>query len=330
MSRDAQGFTNIGAGVVMPVRNASLLRVLYSGAILLGVIAMPRAHAQDCDRACLRGVLESYLGAVFAHDPGAAPLAPDYRATENAAPLENGASLWRSALGYGAVGRHYFDVRAGQAAYYGLISEGPGPAIVSLRLQVKSRRVAEAEWTVARAAAGGMFSTEGLIANPPPAETALPKEEQRSRTTLIATANAYFDALQRHDGSMVPHVEGCERIENGVKVTHRESGAPAPATGTATPAGSAPGVAQEARSGDCIAGFEAFAHSIAQTSHRRFPLIDEEAGVVMGATIFHRPPESTLRRNLLTEYFFERKGKIAAIYAAMFYLAPEAPDSPGW
>jgi len=50
----------------------------------------------------------------------------------------------------------------------------------------------------------------------------------------------------------------------------------------------------------------------------------------MGATIFHRPPESTLRRNLLTEYFFERKGKIAAIYAAMFYLAPEAPDSPGW
>jgi hypothetical protein len=79
-----------------------------------------------------------------------------------------------------------------------------------------------------------------------------------------------------------------------------------------------------------VAGFEAFAHSIASTDLRRFPLVDEQAGVVMGTTLFHRPPGSTLRRNLLTEYFHVRQGRIAAIYAAMYYLPPEAADATGW
>lgn len=50
----------------------------------------------------------------------------------------------------------------------------------------------------------------------------------------------------------------------------------------------------------------------------------------MGATILHRPPGVGTKRNLLTEYFFIRGGKIAGIYAAMYYLDPQAPDSPGW
>jgi hypothetical protein len=83
-------------------------------------------------------------------------------------------------------------------------------------------------------------------------------------------------------------------------------------------------------SGDCAADMETVAANITQAAHRRFPLVDEEAGVVMGTTIFHRPPGSTIKRNLLTEFFVGRNEKIESIYAAMFYLDPSAPDSPGW
>ena len=150
---------------------------------------------------------------------------------------------------------------------------------------------------------------------------------------MIRAADAYFEGLQRHDGSGVPHVDGCERVENGVRVTHSRilpPGAPPPAPASGASTGGAPTASQEALSGDCVAGFEGFAHSIASTDLRRFPLVDEQAGVVMGTTLFHRPPGSSLRRNLLTEYFHVRNGRIAAIYAAMYYLPPEAPDTPGW
>jgi hypothetical protein len=316
--------------------------------LLLWIVA-PRAGwtQESCGRECLRATLDRYFDAVFAHDPGAAPLAAKYRATENGAPLSNGTGIWRSATGYGAVARRFFDAVAGQVAFLGIVQEQDGPALVSLRLAVEHGRVREAEWTVARQSAGGLFSVAGLIDNPPPPDEPLPAAERGVRPVLVATADAYFDGLQKHDGSRVPHVAGCKRVENGVTVTAPPPGlhADAAVAGNAVPPAATaampgtpampgipamPGTAQEMRSGDCTAGFENFAHTIAETSHRRFPVVDEAAGVVMGTTLFHRPPSSTLRRNLLTEYFYEKQGRITAIYAVMFYLDPAAPDSPGW
>jgi hypothetical protein len=289
--------------------------------------ATPRS---SCDRACMRQVLDQYLNAVFAHSPNAAPLAPNARATENAAPLPNGAGLWRTATGYGAIERRYFDVLGGQAAFFGVINEGTEPAIVSLRVKIDQRMISEAEWTVARKGAFGLFSIEELLAMPPPPDVPLPAGERTPRAQMVAAADSYFDGLEKHDGSQVPRIAGCERIENGVRVTHRHMPPPggSPPSGNATSA--APGAAQEHLSGDCTAGFEMFAKTIAKTTQRRYPVVDEDLGVVMGATIFHRPPGVTLRRNLLTEFFFNRAGKIGGIYAAMYYLHPSAPDTSGW
>jgi hypothetical protein len=130
---------------------------------------------------------------------------------------------------------------------------------------------------------------------------------------------------------------GCERIENGFKVTNRikpqrpavqPEGNALAGAGEPT-AAAAPGAAEETRSGDCVAGFEGFAKTIAAASPRRF-LVDQEAGVVVGATILQRPPGVALKRNMLTEVFYMRSGKISAIQAAMYYLDPAAPNTPGW
>ncbi len=334
-------------------------KIASSVALVLLTSSALSADTGNCDRQCLRKTLDQYLNAVLQHSSAGAPLAPGARATVNAAPLPNGEGIWQTATGFGDIQRRYADPVNGSAAYFGEIKEGDSTAVVALRVKVLKRQISEAEWTIARQTDGSMFSLEGLMSNPPPADSPVPAAERTPRAQLIAAADSYFSALQSHDGSGVPHVAGCDRIENGRKVTNSirnippvpgagagavpgsvAGGAPAPAASppmpsvaTAVPASgsaSAPGLAQELRSGDCVAGFEMFAHSIAETSHRRYPVVDEAAGVVLGSTLFHRPPESKMKRNLLTEFFYEKQGKIAAIYAAMFYLDPSSADTTGW
>lgn len=284
--------------------------------------------AEPCDRACLKATLDAYLTAVIKRDPNAAPLAADYRATENAVAVKAGRGIWTTASSLGDVQRRYLDPVTGQAAYFGILKEGEAADVVSLRVKVENRKIVEAEWTIARKGASGLFDLAGLIADPPPPERTLAPAGRTPRGAMIAVADAYFQGLQDHDGSKVPHVSNCERVENGVRVTHRKREA-APAT-AAPPAGGAPSMAQEGMSGNCVWGFEAFRNSIAATTLRRFPVVDEEAGVVMGATIFTRPPGHPMRRNLLTEYFYIDDAKLAGVWAAMFYLDPAAPHTSGW
>ena len=53
---------------------------------------------KPCDRACLVGIMDGYMNAIFAHDPKAVPpLALDVRMTENTGQMDVGEGmLWRS------------------------------------------------------------------------------------------------------------------------------------------------------------------------------------------------------------------------------------------
>ena len=53
---------------------------------------------KECDRACLVGIMDGYMNAVFKHDPKAVPpLALDVRMTENTGQMDVGEGLlWRS------------------------------------------------------------------------------------------------------------------------------------------------------------------------------------------------------------------------------------------
>ena len=53
---------------------------------------------KDCDRACLIGIMDGYMNAIFAHDPKAVPpLSLDVRMTENTGHMDVGEGmLWRS------------------------------------------------------------------------------------------------------------------------------------------------------------------------------------------------------------------------------------------
>ena len=70
-------------------------------------------------------------------------------------------------------------------------------------------------------------------------------------------------------------------------------------------------------------------NTIFAVTARRYPIVDEEAGAVLGLVLFERKPGVAMRRNLLSEWFFIEQGKIRAIYASMFYPEQEAM-APNW
>src|SRR5215471_19917682 len=85
------------------------------------------AAAGDCDRACLKSVLDQYLAAVIKHDPSAAPLAVGFRETNNAVAIRLGTGMWKTVTGLGRVQRRYLDPASGQAGYFGVVQEQDNP-----------------------------------------------------------------------------------------------------------------------------------------------------------------------------------------------------------
>jgi hypothetical protein len=187
-----------------------------------------------------------------------------------------------------------------------------------VRVKVEHRRITEAEWYMARKGdpglngpqvpgqpAGNFFDPDNLAANAPP-EKILPREGRASRETLIAVTNSYFDGITTHDGSIIQAHQGCMRVENGNTVTGRGRGG---------------------ATSDCTSNLENI--NVQLVAGRRYPVVDEETGVVLALAIFLRKPGTATRRNVFSEWFVIENNKIRSIYSAMFYPAPEAP-APNW
>jgi hypothetical protein len=258
------------------------------------------------------------LTALVEHAPAEAPLAVGFRQTENAVVTMPGAGLWQSVTALGTLQRRYFDATTEQAGYFGTIEEAAGPAIVTLRLKVEDRKITEAEWVINRKGDPGLgplgggqadaayYDPEYLLAHAP-AERVVPQRERLTRSELVAIANSYFDGLSAHEGDIILAHPGCVRIENGALTTQR----------------AIDGGGQT----DCTS--EGAMRNIFAVTARRYPIVDEEAGAVLGLVLFQRYPGVDMRRNLLAEWFYVDAGKIRTIYAAMYYPAPEAM-LPNW
>ena len=291
--------------------------------LVVAVVAAPRpalAQAPEaCDRACLTTTLNQVIDAMLKHDPKLAPLAMTFRYTENAEVVVPPEGVWKTASGLGTLQRRYVDPVSGQAVYFGHLEEEGVQNIASLRIKVVDRKVTEGELVVGRKA-DGVFDPAALAAAPPPAGP-VTKEKRSSRQALLAAARSYFDGIHSYDSSIVKFHPGCVRIENGVTLTGRP-------IANAAPGGPAVG--------DCANNLAVFKPTIAAVVARRFPVVDEEAGVVFGTAVFNRPPGakrqdgSIYPRNLLTELFVIENDRIRGIWAAMHYMTPDVRNAPNW
>jgi hypothetical protein len=296
---------------------------------------------EECDRGCLRAMLDQYLAAVIKHDPAAAPLVVGFRQTENAINVRPGNGVWKTVTGLGKVQRRYLDPVTGQAAYYGTVEEGGSTAIVTVRVRVENRQLTEAEWFLARENDPGLggprqpgrppanlHNPDYLAQNPPP-DRVVPAGQRSDRAALVRIVQSYFDAITSHDGSVALTHPGCGRVENGTPAPAGRFLPPIPPA--QPPAGQAPPAGRGAGAGpstnDCVSGLQNFNGQMVVA--RRIPLVDEEAQVVLAYAVFIRRPGSPTPRNVFSEWFAIDEARIRTVYTAMFY-PPADLAVPNW
>jgi len=233
----------------------------------------------DCNRACLEALINQYLDAVVAHEPKRLPLAADVKYTENEQLLDVGDGFWKNATGRGRYNHYFADPVTGQAAWMGTMTEKAGTLLMALRLRAQTGRLIEIESAFFRAGGGGpnniaamdpLGTPEALWRQP------IPPAQRSSRQQLIDIANAYFDGVQKNDGKgFYPFSDDCDRIENGSHTTNTPSPRPN------TPGGfNYMGL-------DCKKQLESgYLGIVNNIHHRRFPLVDEERGVVWANCVF--------------------------------------------
>lgn len=286
------------------------------------------AYPKRPTRAALYEVLDRYLQALKARDPSRVDWAPHVRNTENNVALMVGDGLWGTITDLGTYDLRFADVETGQVAFFGAVTETRDVSPITVRLKVEEGAISEVETLVVRAADEGFRLGEPVFEHKPVMNEIIPPEERTPRARMISLANGYFDTLQLNDGTLFTYFDpACNRVENGVQTTNNPN--------LKLIASAALSCEQQFRLG--------YYRYDDRLRARRFPLVDEERGIVLAAGFIDhcgrlgryklsdgREVESPIRRPhtfCLFEAFKIRNGRIQQI-EANFITVPYHMPSP--
>ncbi len=266
-----------------------------------------------CDRACLMGIAEQYVTALAKRDPSSLPLARNLKFTENGIPLPIGSGLWKIPTTLVTRRDVFADPTNGQVALWAVLDESRAPILLSVRLKIQDQHIHEIETVVARKGSHALFSPDAFAALPSIHEPTLEPGQRTRRDRMVAIADGYFEGIAKHDSTLVSSAADCNRFENGVRMTNRPG---APATPRA-----------------CATAVDRLTH-IKAVPDRRYPVVDEERGVVLSMVVFDIPadtgatPPREGRMLLLAEVFKIVGSEIQRIETVMHNL-PYGSGS-GW
>ena len=254
-------------------------------ALCASLVSLP-VNAQDCNRSCLEGWVDSYLDAVVDNDPSAVRMTRDVRFTENGVQLEIGDGLWNSMKSKGSYRLFVTDVPAQQVTMLTTVAEddrlpsGSVLALMGLRLKIEDDRISEVEQIVVRDenAAGRV---EARLSPHQMYQATIPRSGRMSRNDMLETANKYFTGMQLNDGrGDYPFSDDCNRLENGGQSTN----APTPPGQTRPDPETATGYSGQ---WSCLEQFESgLLHFVNRIRDRRFVAVDEERGLVFSFVFF--------------------------------------------
>lgn len=175
---------------------------------------------KPCDRACLVGILDGYMNAIFKHDPSQLPtLARDVRFTENSAQLNIGEGmLWRSKVEPTSFKIIVADPVFGQVAEQARVKINGEDSLIAVRLKIDRDQIQQIEHLYTR---GVDKAALPLLQTPRAALVDdVPPSERTPRDVLIWAANSYFDALEGDDGKIGALADDCVRHENGYQTVN--------------------------------------------------------------------------------------------------------------
>lgn len=221
--------------------------------------ALSQTANAECTRESLSGLIDGFMTAVSANDPAQLSVASDVKYTENGRIMNLGEGFWQTA-GEVTFSRSAIDVeQCGTLTQAVIEEEGVDvPTIYGVRLRVNDGGdLTDIESYIAR-------STE-FFHNPAGVpeedgddwEALIEPSERSSRDVMVAAADAYFDMFFDPQGTEVPFATPCDRWENGTRTTRGDCSNMGPAG---------------------VGGME--------MTHRRYPIVDLEAGIVVGFVLF--------------------------------------------
>jgi hypothetical protein len=165
----------------------------------------------------LIGHVDRYLAALAANDPTRLSVADGARFTENGQELDLGTGLWATATRVAENDYAWVaDERRSQIGWIGVVDEHGRPSVVFLRLTVRDDSIAEVE-SVVRRPNERLYDPSAMRAPRAIVFEQIPSEQRTDDDGLVAAAHAYFDGLERADGSIIPVADDCTRYENGTR-----------------------------------------------------------------------------------------------------------------
>ena len=298
-----------------PIRLAGLaaavaITIVYNAA---GVGAAKPA----CDRACLTGVVDAYFKALAANTPGAVPLAPNSKITFNGKLVKLDQAFWDSAERT----VYRWDIvneRLGDTATEAVVLNADGSkTMYMVRLKVQGGRISEVETIRAnKGEADRLWDPDSLTAVSPALQLSIREAERDSYYALVAAAESYWRAFQTngtedyHPAWLMPDAK---RVENGVQTT---------------------GLVRNGVYASAQAGFDQGRFKGRNLWDRRYPVVDEERGIVLSIVRFglkdgmKSESVATTNDRLVGEFFAVKSGKIQEIHAVLFNLPDAQPT--GW
>jgi hypothetical protein len=242
-----------------------------------------------CDRACLVGLVDTYIAAMVAHDASKVAFAPGAKFVENIKSIKPGEGLWATAS---AAPKDFKivvpDVAAQQVGFIAVmeeITDGKShPIEVGARLKLDNGKIVEAEHVVVHSiretSLKNLEKPNGVFL------LDVPEPYRDSRSRLMHIGRSYYDALDLNNGSLAPFADDCLRRENGMQTVRNvaSAGPPPGATAPQTPPSPFSGPAGTV---GCAAQLDSQVFTyIDSIDNVRMVAADEQTGLAIGFSHF--------------------------------------------
>jgi hypothetical protein len=284
---------------------------------VLAVVIASGVHAQGvCDRACLTGYIDTYFKALAAGNPSALPMAANAKITLNGDAVPLAKTFWQGA-GQTIYRWDLVNIRRGDTGTESVVKNADGSkTMFMLRLKVQGGKITEVETIKCnKGDADTNWDIDTLTEVSPQLLLSIPEEERDSYYDLIGAAEGYWRAFQTN-GTPLYHpsrvLPDSHRIENGRQTTGN------------------------IRDGKYFTTAENFLNGDLKGRNiwdRRYPVVDEERGIVLSIVRFGMKVgaprrASTPADRLVGEFFAVKAGQIGEIRAVIVNRSNDLPS--GW
>jgi hypothetical protein len=293
---------------------------LLSAVSLFGMLAFNSAHAQiGCDRACLTGYVDAWFNGLTSNTTTGVPLAANVKISQNDRLTDLKGTFWETA---DTVPYRWdiANIRLGDTGTEAVIRNSDGTlTMLIVRLKVENGAITEIETVKTnQGESDRLWGPETLLTKgiSPALTLSIPEPERDSYYRLIAAGESYWRAFQTN-GTPAYHpadlASDTQRFENGLQTT---------------------GMVRDGVFVTAISGFHAGRFLGRNLWNRRYPVVDEERGIVLSMVRFglkegmESQSVATSNNRVVGEFFAVQQGLIREVHAVLF----NTPDSqaPVW